>query len=147
MNIIIKVGSGEIVSSSHKIKLKSIEKIINLVIEAKAFGFKPILIISGAISIGKKYVNSRNAAAAIGQQKLICIFENFAKIKKLNLCQILVNNDNTKELLQTIKELIENNFTPIINENDVISNSNNTFGNNDYIASTLGTHLNCMLLF
>ena len=108
--------------------------------------------VSGAIAagMGKLGLESKpttlpqkQALAAIGQAKLMEIYEEFFKIFDMKCSQILLNHDDFDDrkrlnnLNYTINALLDYDVVPIINENDALAVEEIKFGDNDTLASLL----------
>src|SRR5690606_5513023 len=110
-----------------------------------------ILVSSGAIHTAKeitdlKFDKNQNivkqqALSAIGQPKLMSAYQKVADQFKIKIAQILVTHEdfkNQKRILNirnTLNFLLQNNFLPIINENDTVSFDEITLGDNDQLAA------------
>ena len=148
--IVIKVGSLAVTDEAGGV---SFSKILALVKELKSLqdhGYAPILVSSGAINSGRKYVKRpdekkmmisfQQAAAAIGQPLLMKAYVDALEESDGRCAQILVTHEDFKErtrflnIRNTLNRLIENNILPIVNENDTVSYEEITVGDNDQLA-------------
>ena len=150
--IIIKVGSTSLCDTNGKINKEKILKIISQIATLKRQGYTVVLVSSGAIAagMGKLGLESKpttlpqkQALAAIGQAKLMEIYEEFFKIFDMKCSQILLNHDDFDDrkrlnnLNYTINALLDYDVVPIINENDALAVEEIKFGDNDTLASLL----------
>ena len=158
--IVIKVGSNVITMPSGKCDLRRIRIIVEDICALIDSGREVILVSSGAINVGRsfleKYLPGRielqQSASAIGQPKLInkysFLFEENDKI----CSQILLTHDDFKNrnrflnAKKTIEVLLQNKVTPILNENDTISYSDISLGDNDHLAAQAAQMVNADLL-
>lgn len=143
--IVIKIGSSILLTRREKLDEFRIAHIASQVASLQEDGFGVVLVVSGAVACGHKFVAfakeehlMRQAAAGIGQAIVTSIFtEIFAK-KHLNLAQILLTKNDFKTIAekQKIKNLLmfylQTNSIPMINENDILDL--NSFGGNDFLA-------------
>jgi glutamate 5-kinase len=118
-----------------------------------------ILVSSGAVGNGKNLLNNyegtiieRKAAAAIGNPILLQKYGQFLAPYKINIAQSLCershfsNDEQFNQLKQTFKELWKNGVIPIANENDVVSNLELKFSDNDELATLLAVGFGASLL-
>ena len=155
--IVIKIGSSIIDHNHDKIINGVCANILNLLDEGK----EVILVTSGAISQGMKVMNIQTkpkdikklqSLAAIGQQKLMLIYENIFSKSNLQTAQILITHGDINDRVHylnikgTLEELLDNNVIPIINENDVVSTEEIKLGDNDNLASMIANCVSADLL-
>ncbi len=118
-----------------------------------------IVVSSGAVGNGKNFLNDyqgsiieRKAAAAIGNPILLQKYAQFLAPYKINIAQSLCershfsNEEQLNQLKQTFMELWKNGVIPIANENDVVSNLELKFSDNDELATLLGVGFGASLL-
>ena len=118
-----------------------------------------VIVSSGAVAAGKqflpKYVGTlaqRKAAAAIGNPLLIRTYATYFKPFKIALAQSLCerhhfsNRSQFLQLKSTYETLWKNNIIPIANENDVVSNKELKFSDNDELATLIAVGFNAELL-
>lgn len=147
--IVVKVGSNVITLPNGKCDLRRLRIIVEDICDLIDHGCEVILVSSGAINVGRAFIEKylpnqielQQSASAIGQPKLInkysFLFEENDKI----CSQILLTHDdfiNHSRFLnakKTIEVLLQNKITPILNENDTISYSEISLGDNDHLAA------------
>ena len=147
--IVIKIGSSLLISKN-KFNSDWLAHFIDDVIFLLKKKKKIIIVASGAVSLGKEYLNikqekisieTKQACAACGQ---VILMENFMKsfeAKKKKVAQILLTFSDTEDRRkslnsrETIKTLIDSNVIPIINENDTVATDELKFGDNDRLAA------------
>jgi glutamate 5-kinase len=156
--VVIKVGSNVVTKKNGKCDLRKLRIIVEDICELQEQGLEVVLVSSGAQNVGKAFlktmlpregtVDLSQSASAIGQPKLInkysALFEEHDHI----CSQILLTHDdfrNRKRFLQaknTIEVLLKNGITPILNENDTISYTEITVGDNDHLAASASQMIN-----
>ncbi len=147
--ILLKIGTNTLTKESNFISRGKIEDIGRQISELSD-QYEFIIVSSGAIAVAKQFVNLeskgkdinvKQALAAIGQPHLMRIFqENFRELGLLTSQCLLSYNDFEREksrqnIISTINILVENNYIPIINENDTVSTDEIQFGDNDKLAA------------
>ena len=147
--ILLKIGTNTLTKETNFISRGKIEDIGRQISELSD-QYEFIIVSSGAIAVAKQFVNLeskgkeinvKQALAAIGQPHLMRIFqENFRELGLLTSQCLLSYNDfervkSRENIVSTINVLIENNYIPIINENDTVSTDEIQFGDNDKLAA------------
>lgn len=147
---IIKIGSSLLTNDGAGIDRAFINKIAHQVAFLKNQNIDVILVSSGAIIEGMNClgwkerstdIHKLQAAAAIGQAKLIQTYELIFSLQNIHTAQILLTRENLinekryKNISATLNNLIELNVLPIVNENDTVSNEEIKFGDNDTLAA------------
>ena len=150
--MIVKVGSSSL--CNHKGQIEK-EKILHLILQISQLiekGYSIVLVTSGAIASGmgalsleKKpdTIPEKQALAAIGQARLMQIYEELFDLFNLKCSQVLLNHDDFDErkrlmnLTNTMQALMHYGAIPIVNENDALSVDEIKVGDNDTLAALL----------
>lgn len=158
--IVLKLGSNTLTKDTSTIsrgKIEDIARQISKLSNTHEF----IIVSSGAIATANQFVKLHNkettlkvkqALAAIGQPILMEIFNRGFADVNLNVSQCLLsyndfNNDVSKtNIINTIQQLLEHNYIPIINENDTVATEEIQFGDNDKLAALTATLVKADLL-
>ncbi|MDR0391613.1 MAG: glutamate 5-kinase [Planctomycetaceae bacterium] len=161
--IVIKIGTNVITRSDGHLNEERIERLVNDLATMFKKKKRVILVTSGAVGAGMGSLNLKTrpveiaelqAVAAIGQGKLIEIYERLMSQHDVCTAQILLTADDfadRKRYLNarnTIIALLKFSALPIINENDTVSVSglHITFGDNDHLASLVANLFDTPLL-
>ncbi|CAE6484575.1 unnamed protein product [Rhizoctonia solani] len=163
LTIIIKLGTSSIVhEKTHQPLLSLLSSIVETVVNLKNEGHRVVLVSSGAIGVGLKRMNmasrpksvsGKQALAAIGQGRLIALWDNLFGQLGQPIAQVLLTrgdiSDRTRYLnaVNTLSELLSMGVVPIINENDTISVSEIKFGDNDTLSAIASSMLHADYLF
>ncbi|KAH7890092.1 glutamate 5-kinase [Phlebopus sp. FC_14] len=161
--IVIKLGTSSIVhEETHQPLLSILSSVVETVIHLRSQGHKVVLVSSGAIGVGlrtmdipqrPKSLSKKQALAAIGQGRLIALWDNLFGHFDQRTAQILLTrgdiSDRTRYLnaVNTIKELLSMGVVPIVNENDTISVSEIKFGDNDTLSAITSSMIHADYLF
>ncbi len=151
--IVIKLGSA-VLTCETGLNIPVLENIVSQIASLKKQNKRIVLVSSGAVAAGRASLRSFNidenlleglsgkqAAAAIGQGKLIHLYDEMFAEYSLLSAQILLTRDdfrNRERFLNarnTLIKLLDMNVIPIINENDTVSVDELKFGDNDALAS------------
>ncbi|MBO7671891.1 glutamate 5-kinase [bacterium] len=133
--IVIKVGTNVLRGDDGQIALPRIYSFIEDISQLVKAGKEVIFITSGAVGFGKKRLNLestagmalKQACAAIGQSKLMSVYESGFDEYGIIAAQILLTEDDFSirsrylSLRITLNKLLEMKAIPIINQNDTVS--------------------------
>lgn len=158
--IVVKVGSNVITGSKGKCDLRRFRIIVEDICELIDEGIEVVLVSSGAINVGKAFLDEylpnrielQQSASAIGQPKLINKYTNLFEENGKICSQILLTHEDFKDhqrflnAKKTIEVLLQNKVVPILNENDTISFSDISVGDNDHLAAQSAQMLEADLL-
>ena len=167
--IVIKVGTNVLRSDDGHISLPRVFSFIENMAALVKQGKEVILITSGAVGMGKKRLGlestegmaMKQACAAIGQGKLMSVYENGFDAYGLVAAQILLTEDDFSirqrylSLRTTLNKLLELGTIPIINQNDTVStleisqryeNKLVCFSDNDKLSALVASELDADLL-
>jgi len=111
-----------------------------------------VLVSSGAVAAGKSVIKNfkgtlseRKAAAAVGNPLLIAKYNHYFQKYGIAIAQSLCERHHFSQreqflqLKETYQELWKNGVIPIANENDVVSNVELKFSDNDELATLIAT--------
>lgn len=164
LRIVIKLGSSIIVDDTSRIANDRLEKLVEITHQFKKQGHELIIVSSGAIALGRSITTSslklhgdihdKQAQAAIGQSRLMSVYQDLFQVHGDTIAQILVTSDDLAhrdkylKLRSTMERLLEWGIIPIVNENDSISTVelNSTpgqggFGDNDKLSALIAAKL------
>jgi len=151
--IVLKIGSSTLTNGTDRISYGKIEDIARQIVILKE-KYEIILVSSGAIATAKQFididgydekVDSKQAMSAIGQAKLMRIYDEVFGSFGLNVAQCLMTyrdfeNETSKiNTKNTIHKLLEHNYIPIINENDTVSIEEIVLGDNDKLSALIAS--------
>jgi len=158
--LILKIGSSTLTAGTDRISYAKIEDIARQIISLRGI-FDVVIVTSGAIATARQFadidngnlqVDSKQALAAIGQPKLMTIYDEVFSSFGLKVAQcLLVYRDFTNEVAKenirnTIDKLLEFGYNPIINENDTVSADEIVLGDNDKLSALVAVITGAELL-
>lgn len=158
--ILLKIGSNVLTKETNQISRGKLEDIARQIAQLKD-EYEFVIVSSGAIAVAKQFVeleskgkliNVKQALASIGQPHLMRIFhENFWELGLFTSQCLLSYSDfkkkeSKKNIKSTINVLVENNYIPIINENDTVATDEIKFGDNDKLSALTASLLKVDLL-
>jgi glutamate 5-kinase len=159
--IVVKLGTGLLTDEHGQLSPQHIEEIAGQV--GVLFGEKRQIVVvsSGAIAAGMaalgfkqrpRALDELQACAAIGQSKLMALYERNFLAWLLPVAQVLLTHDDLKNRVRhlnarnTLEKLLKLRVVPIINENDTVSVDEIKFGDNDRLAALAATLIDADLL-
>jgi glutamate 5-kinase len=149
--ILIKVGSA-VLTGADGLDLNIIDGLVQQMSDLMHKGYSIVLVTSGAIASGKQRLNitgklksipEKQAAAAVGQGRLMRVYSKSFEKNGLYVAQILLTLSDLTDrqrflnIRNTISTLMEWGVTPIINENDSVAVEEIKFGDNDNLAAMI----------
>jgi glutamate 5-kinase len=158
--VVVKIGS-QILSSPAGIEEARIKGLVRDLAALHDQGKELVVVSSGAVAAGMtrlgvkerpKTVQQKQALAAVGQIKLMAIYEKYFSRFNKSVAQVLLTHEdladrrrylNAKHTLQTLLEL---SIIPVVNENDTVAVEEIKFGDNDHLSSLVATLLEADLL-
>ncbi|TFY83680.1 hypothetical protein EWM64_g330 [Hericium alpestre] len=163
LTIVVKLGTSSIVhEKTHQPLLSTLSSIVEVVVHLRSQGHKVVLVSSGAIGVGlqrmsmpskPKNLSGKQALAAIGQGRLIALWDNLFGQLGQPIAQVLLTrgdiSDRTRYLnaVNTLQELLSMGVIPIVNENDTVSVSEIKFGDNDTLSAITSSMIHADYLF
>ena len=134
--IVVKLGTSTLTHSSGRLNYQKMEKIVRTLADIQGAGNDVIVVTSAAISVGTakmglperpKELKYKMAIAAVGQARLMHIYDTLFSEYSRTVAQILLTGDNvedeadSKYLSNTFQALLSMGVIPIVNENDSVS--------------------------
>ena len=159
--IVVKIGSSSLTSPVGGLDMENLQKFTGEVSNIKDHNLEVIIVSSGAIAAGLKYLNIEErpkqysilqAVAAVGQHDLMRVYSSFFFKNSKKVGQILVTREDTSRREQylniknTIMSLLNLDVIPIINENDSVALDEIKFGDNDTLAALIAGLIEADLL-
>lgn len=147
--MVLKIGTGTLTKNTDTISRGKLEDIGRQIVKLSD-EYEFIIVSSGAIAVAKQFVdlegsgkdiNVKQALAAIGQPHLMRIIQESFRELKLLTAQCLISYSDIEQkqskqnIVNTINVLLENNYIPVINENDTVATEEIKFGDNDKLAA------------
>ncbi|MDH3709115.1 MAG: glutamate 5-kinase [Cyclobacteriaceae bacterium] len=147
--LILKIGTASITKESGDLDQVAMVDITRQIASIHD-KYNVIIVSSGAVGNGRNFLSNyqgniieRKAAAAIGNPLLINKYTQFFAPYEICIAQSLCERQHFthpsqfQQLKATFEELWKNGIIPIANENDVVSNLELKFSDNDELATLL----------
>ncbi|HEY5224529.1 MAG TPA: glutamate 5-kinase [Microbacteriaceae bacterium] len=155
--VVVKVGSSSISGEN----AGQIVALVDALAEAHGRGVEVILVSSGAIAIGVRFLSlngrpddlaTQQAAAAVGQNVLIYRYQDTLDRYGIVAGQVLLtagdleNPSHRSNAQRAMERLLDLHILPIVNENDTVATHEIRFGDNDRLAALVATLVHADLL-
>lgn len=160
--VVIKVGSSTIThAGTGAVNIGKIERLARKINDLKGEGKEVVLVSSGAIAAGRQVLSIRGKAknlaekqafAAVGQAKLIMVYQKIFAEYGMTAAQVLLtrytiqNEESRINARNTFDELLKLGVVPIVNENDTVSTYEIRFGDNDRLSALVSSLIGADLL-
>jgi glutamate 5-kinase len=145
--LVIKLGTAVLADEAGEIVQATIKKVA-AGIAALAADYRIILVSSGAVGSGRSFFSGykgtlaeRKAAAAVGNPILIRHYQKHFSVYSIPVAQALCERHHFSsrarflQLKETFEEFWKNGILPVMNENDLVSNVELKFSDNDELAT------------
>jgi glutamate 5-kinase len=159
--IVVKAGTNVIMRDDGAVALGRLYGLIESVATLKKQGRHVLIVSSGAVGLGAQRLRLerkpgslalKQACAAIGQSRLMSVYEEGFEKMGLTSAQVLLTEDDFADkarfsnLSATLEKLFELGVVPILNENDTVStaelvtpdgkdSAHGLFGDNDRLSA------------
>jgi glutamate 5-kinase len=162
--LVVKIGSSLLVEpESGRLHRKWLEALAGEIVALKARGQRLIIVSSGAIALGRRYLGMRRdqrkleesqAAAAAGQVILAHAYQELLGERDTKVAQVLLTLDDTENRRRylnarnTLETLLDLGVVPVINENDTVATQEIRYGDNDRLAARVAEMMSadCLVL-
>lgn len=159
--IVIKIGTSTLTGGEKKLSAPRLVEIARQIALLSQEGIQVALVSSGAIAAGREalgypalpqQVPAKQMMAAVGQPRLMAMYEQFFAIYGLHVAQVLLTRAdladrhsfiNTRD---TLEALLNQSILPIINENDTVATDEIRFGDNDALSAQVASLIEADLL-
>ncbi|MCX7819585.1 MAG: glutamate 5-kinase [Kiritimatiellae bacterium] len=159
--IVVKVGSRVLVRDDGRPDPRRFRALAADVAALRAEGREMVVVSSGAIASGMevlgwkrrpRFLPDLQAAAAVGQLRLMALYERAFARHGCTIAQILLTHDALAarerhlNARRTLANLLRHRIIPIINENDTVAVEEIKFGDNDLLAALVALLVDADLL-
>lgn len=163
--IVIKLGTSSIISEETQLpKIAILSSLVETCHKLRSLGHRVVIVCSGAIGMGRirmhinekpKSLGERQALAALGQLRLIALWDSLFGTVGIDVAQVLLTRNDIADRPRynnartTLNTLISAPFNaiPIVNENDTVSVSELRFGDNDTLSAITAGLVDADFLF
>ncbi len=148
--IVVKLGTSVLTSGTEQLDRAHMVELVRQCAKWYQQGNEVILCTSGAIAAGKERLGlerypdtlvEKQMLAAVGQSRLMLIWERLFEIYGIHVGQILLTRadvENRRRFLNardTMQALLNHRIIPVVNENDVVATAEIKVGDNDNLSA------------
>ena len=159
--VVIKIGSRVLTCEDNGLDGVLIGGLAAEISHLRQRGHEIIIVSSGAVAAGRKELGlgdrprtipQKQAAAAIGQSKLMRAYEEAFACHGIKVAQLLLTRDDLANRLRflnaraTLDTLLDCGIIPVINENDTVVVDEIKFGDNDNLSALVTNLVEAQLL-
>lgn len=161
MLIVIKLGTSTLTSGTPKISPPFLVELARQIIQLQTLEHQVILVSSGAMAAGReklgypqlpKGLPAKQMLAAIGQPRLMAIYEQIFGLYGCTIAQVLLTRADLADRRRylnarnTLEALLAHGTLPIINENDTVATEEIRVGDNDNLSALVANVVEADLL-
>jgi glutamate 5-kinase len=158
---VVKIGTSTLTAGSDQLSLAKIADLVEQVSTLHGAGLQPVLVSSGAVAAGRQRLGSargrkdvpfKQVLAAVGQSRLMHLYDQFFEFHGITSAQVLLTRADVSERQRylnarnTLLELCERGVVPVINENDVVASEELRVGDNDTLSGLVANLIDADLL-
>lgn len=159
--VVIKLGTGILTDARKRPDQVQFAQLVSQVARLRAAGKEVVVVSSGAVGAGMgvlafdkrpRELADLQACAAVGQSRLMAMYESLFRHYELGVAQVLLTHDDLADhsrhlnARNTLLTLLKRGIVPIINENDAVSVTELKFGDNDKLSALVASLLPADLL-
>lgn len=162
--LVVKLGTSVLTAGTDRLNRPYMVNLARQVAALRADGVQVVLVSSGAIAAGKERLGAapqqrsrgsvplKQMYAAVGQSRLMHLYEQLFEIYGLQVAQALLTRDDLRERRRylnarnTLVLCLERGIVPIINENDALVTAEIRVGDNDNLSALVAGLVDADLL-
>ena len=153
---VVKIGSALLTDEGRGLDVSRIDDWVEQMCQLRSQGVEIVLVSSGAVAAGMermgwtrrpKALHELQAAAAVGQARLVQIWETSFRKQGVQPAQVLLthaDHSNRQRYLNaktTLRTLLDMGVVPVVNENDTVVNDELRFGDNDTLGALVANQV------
>lgn len=135
--VVVKLGTGLLTGGVDVLDVDMMAKLVAQIVALHQRGVEVLVVSSGAVAAGRQVLESRadpadnvtlrQALAAVGQSRLMQVYEGLFAASNVSVAQALLTRGDIdidvhrRNTQNTLRELLRLGVVPIINENDVVA--------------------------
>lgn len=161
--LVVKIGTSSLThSETGLLALATLGRLVETLCQLQRAGHRVILVSSGAVGVGcarlgiterPKTIALKQAVAAVGQSRLMRIYDDFFTALSQPVAQVLLTRTDLAQRsryvnsYRTFRQLTQLGIIPIVNENDTVAIDELKFGDNDTLSALVASLVGADYLF
>jgi glutamate 5-kinase len=148
--IVVKLGTSVLTGGTPQLDSAHIVELVRQCALLHQADHEVIVVTSGAIAVGRERlgfpdlpntVTTKQMYAAVGQIRLMLVWERFFEIYNIHVGQVLLtrsdiqNRQRYLNARDTLQMLLDRRIVPVINENDAVATAEIKVGDNDNLSA------------
>ena len=148
--LVVKLGTSVLTGGSRRLNRAHIVELVRQCAQLHAMGHRIVIVTSGAIAAGREHLGypelpatiaSKQLLAAVGQSRLIQLWEQLFSIYGIHVGQMLLTRADMEDrerflnARDPLRALLDNSIVPVINENDAVATAEIKVGDNDNLSA------------
>lgn len=161
MRIVIKLGTSTLTNGTPRLSPPFFIDLARQVARLQSAGHQIVVVSSGAMAAGREKLNfpqlpkdmpAKQMLAAIGQPRLMALYEQIFGLYGLTVAQVLLTKSDLSHRRRylnarnTLVALLMQNVIPVINENDTVATEEIRVGDNDNLSALAANLIDADLL-
>jgi glutamate 5-kinase len=161
MRLVVKLGTSTLTAGTARLSPPRLVDLARQLSALRAAGHELVLVSSGAMASGRevlgypqlpKDVPAKQMLAAVGQPRLMALYEQLFGLYGVTVAQILltrgdlVNRRRYLNARNTLTALLGQRVIPIVNENDTVATEEIRVGDNDNLSALVANLVDADLL-
>ncbi|MBN1402450.1 MAG: glutamate 5-kinase, partial [Anaerolineae bacterium] len=159
--VIVKVGTSTLTAGSGRLSPAHMVALVRQIADLRRQGADVLLVTSGAQQAGRerlamrgepKTIPFKQMLAAVGQGRLMHLWEQYFDIYEIVVAQVLLTREDIEDRRRylnardTFDSLLTEGIVPIVNENDAIATDEIKVGENDSLSAMVANLIDADLL-
>jgi glutamate 5-kinase len=161
--VVVKIGTSSLTNGeTGHLALATIAALVEVLSQLRQQGHQVVLVSSGAVGVGcarlklserPRTMALKQAVAAVGQGRLMRIYDDFFSVLQQPIAQVLLtrgdlaDRDRYINAHNTFRELLKLGVIPVVNENDTVAVDELKFGDNDTLSALVASLVQADWLF
>ncbi len=160
-SLVVKLGTSTLTAGTASLSPARMLELVRQVVQLHNQSCRVVLVSSGAMAAGRERlafprlprdIPAKQMLSAVGQPRLMALYEQLFDIYKLTVAQVLLTKtdlaDRTRYLnsRNTLSALLQQRVIPIVNENDTVATEEIRLGDNDNLSALVANLIEADLL-
>ena len=161
--LVVKIGTSSLTRpETGHLALATLGRLVETLCQLQREGHRVILVSSGAVGVGcarlgitqrPKTIALKQAVAAVGQGRLMRVYDDFFSELTQPIAQVLLTRSDLAQRsryvnsYRTFRQLMQLGIIPVVNENDTVATDELKFGDNDTLSALVASLVGADYLF
>ena len=161
--LVVKIGTSSLTHpETGNLAVATLGRLVETLCQLQRLGHQVILVSSGAVGVGcarlgiaqrPKTIALKQAVAAVGQGRLMRMYDDFFTALSQPIAQVLLTRSDLAQRsryvnsYRTFRQLLQLGVIPIVNENDTVAIDELKFGDNDTLSALVASLVGADYLF